>query len=161
VEKFGDMLSAISANVRWGAWWGFGAGCVYSLFQLGFRIVLGPEFFAKYNVTAQQIIPVYIAGATIAGVIVGLARPLVRWLLGAMVVGAIAGVPFMIGVSTAMDGPVTSWTGADWSTAIGSGILLGLVAGFMLWWKSPYAGAPPKGRPDEKTSRKLFQHWKP
>jgi len=155
------MLAALVANVRWGAYWGFVSGCMYSLSQLGLRLVVGPEYFAQHDVTGQEIIPIYIMGLTLAGVIVGIARPLTRWLPGALVVGAIAAVPLMIGVCVAKYGPVNRWTGDQWSTAILSGVLFGIVVGWMAWWDSPYAGAPRKGRPDDKPSRKLFQHWKP
>lgn len=70
------------------------------LFQ-GFQITLrggGP------TIPVVVIVAVYMIGGLLAGVIVSLLYPLVRWKVGAAVVGMIAGTPISIGIAASLAG---------------------------------------------------------
>lgn len=65
------------------------------------------------EVNALRAAVVYLGGGAAAGAIVGLCYPLVRWWIGAAVVGMLAAIPFALGIGLSLTDFGQSWEASD------------------------------------------------
>ena len=72
-----------------------------------------------------EVLLAYLLAGTGAGILVGLCRPLLGTMVGAMLVGPAAGVVVYAAASLAASG----WQRVNWWFAVGAGVLTGRVAG--------------------------------
>jgi len=86
-------MRTITPNIRWGLTWALWIATVFSAWVLALSLVRHAWRFKfdDLEMTAAQIVAGYYAAALIAGSVVGLLRPLLRWRIGTFVIGAIAG----------------------------------------------------------------------
>jgi hypothetical protein len=108
------------------AGWAF-AG-VLSAWVLVLSLLQGSTRFEKLGVTTGTIIGTYFAAGTVAGGLVGLLRPLTRSRVGAVIVGALAGIIVYTAISVGMDG----WANIDLVFGLICGIPVGGALGYQL-----------------------------
>lgn len=123
---------SLSANLGWGIRWGLAFASGYIAWVLLLYLVAGSAPFEEHgNLTVGKAIVAYIAGGVLAGSIVGSLRPLVRWLLGAIVLGVIAAVPVTLGMLIAMVG-MPPWAFEYKFAAVIAPIVLGSLGGLIM-----------------------------
>lgn len=119
-------------NLLWGVRWGLAFGSVYAVWAGVLFVFRGAAPFQSHEVTVWEAVAVYLVGGVAAGGLMGLLRPLVRWWIGAMLVGMIASVPILLGIA----GTATNIAAGETLDWIGVGILaffLGGGGGIILW----------------------------
>jgi len=114
-------------NVVWGIAWAAAAATLLSLYVLVLAIVQGSWAFEGYGVTGTTIIASYYIAALIVGAVIGICRPLLEWRLGAVVVGAFAGMCLYGSVYYVAEGEI------DLVFAGAGGGSIGLVVGLFMW----------------------------
>ncbi len=115
-------------DLRWGVKAGWAFAGVLSAWVLILSLLQGSTRFEKLGVTTGTIIVTYFAAGTVAGGLVGLLRPLTRSRVGAVVVGALAGIIVYTAISVAMDG----WANIDLVFGAICGIPVGGALGYHL-----------------------------
>jgi hypothetical protein len=68
-------------------------------------LLRGPDPFRRQGVTLLELLVTYATLGITTGAVVGLLRPLSRYMLGAYVVGLAIGIPISIGLAMAAKGP--------------------------------------------------------
>lgn len=101
-------LLDVGRNVRWGVVQGASfaaiASLVVSLFEIPQWHIYGPHLWV--------VVGTYFSAGVGAGAVVGVLRPLTRYLIGALAIGIIAAVPVAIVVSLAASSP--KWGPIEW-----------------------------------------------
>lgn len=80
------------ANLRWGIRWGLLFAAILGSWAVIVFAIRGFKEFAKLEVTISAVIGFYFVSGSVAGVILGLCRPLLKWRSGAGVVGAVSAI---------------------------------------------------------------------
>jgi hypothetical protein len=109
----------------------FGVGyCVYALLLL---VVRGPELFASAGSGVVMVLALYLAGGAIAGTICGGLEPLTGSLVGRILVGIIAALPFafLLGLTVL---PAEDIRPNLVPVALGCAVLWGVMGGTMFWY---------------------------
>ena len=115
----------LARNLRWGLTWGLAVATVFSLYVLALTVMRASTRFDAYGMTTWTIILTYLGAGTVAGLAIGLLRPLTRWSIGAILTGSIGGICVYGAISFAMDGRV------DPVFALVVGIPVGGAAGYI------------------------------
>jgi hypothetical protein len=84
------IWSRIVAGGKDGVLFGFG----YSAYAVVLFVFRGPAFFAAQGVGLLELIALYLAGGAMAGAVCGALKPLTDVLIGRILVGIIAALPF-------------------------------------------------------------------
>ena len=122
----------IRENVIWGVRWGLRFAIVLVIWVLIIFLIGGSAAFAKYDTTLSKTIGVYLGGGALAGLIVGLCRPLLQNQIAAAIVGVFAAIPVIIMVDLTLH--PGKWDGDDvWFISILS-LFYGLVIG-PIWYR--------------------------
>ena len=125
----------VLGNMKWGALHGLGVGLVFTAWVTFLYIIRGSKPFEANHTTFVAVLGLYLVGGPLAGAIVGLFRPMVRRLPGALLAGAVGGIPAAIAVRLAMFGlaPVSE---LDFWILAGFCLYLGPLTGYMFWKSS-------------------------
>jgi hypothetical protein len=115
-----------------GAGGGVGLAMLYSIYAVVVAHTSGPQAFAKDGVTLETVVLTYLAGGIVGGAIVGALFPLRRSFVGAVVVGFVAVVPFIMGIFYSMTGVPTRWQSSDWLGVFVISAAFGVCLGRML-----------------------------
>jgi hypothetical protein len=121
-------MGSFTSNVKAGLTWGLSFASVFSLVATVLVLLRGPALLREYHTTYLGLVAGYLFGGITAGVITGLLLPLCRHIVGAMLVGFVAILPF--GFLTVL----TLYPPERWSTyvpivpVVGSAILGPLAA---------------------------------
>ena len=93
---------------------GLSAGVVLSVWIVVLTVLNGSLTLRVrgHEISAVGTVALYLAGGLLAGVIVGIGFPLLRWAIGAAVLGVIAAVPFAIGIQVLRSGFIIDSTSA-------------------------------------------------
>lgn len=120
-------IHGITSDVRWGitqgAWFSAIASVSVSLFEI-------PQW-QVYRQHVWLVVATYFAAGIGAGAVVGLLRPLTRHLIGAMVVGVVAAIPFAVALNVAGTSP--NWGPIDWRFIRFIALVCGPIGGFIRW----------------------------
>jgi hypothetical protein len=119
-------------NVRWALGWSIPMALAYCAWAGVVALLQGSTHFDQFGVTLWTVMGTYLASALVAGILLGLCRPLLRWRLGAVVVGAVAGTSVYSAIGISMAGLQPT------SFVVGTlcGVLVGGVLGWS-WWRPP------------------------
>jgi len=119
-------------NLRWGIRFGVTFAVFYCVFGVVIYLTRGPGPFEANEVSLVGVLLAYLGGGIAAGALVGLLRPLLRWRLGALVVGIMATFIVGIGFRSIISG-FTPWTQHDLRTNAGFALILGGLTSMMVW----------------------------
>lgn len=125
---------AVGRDMIWGMKWGLVMGLIYTLFA---SVVVFAKEFQDSAVSQHVEIPLLLAAypvtGVMAGLIVGLFRPLLVSRTGAVIVGVMAAVPVTLAFVRLVRGPLSGLATPEWIGAGGAAILLGSMGGY-IWW---------------------------
>jgi hypothetical protein len=127
------LQATVTTNVKGGVILGFVISSLYSLYAVILYAIRGSAAFEANGVTMAGIVAAYYGAGIIGGAIVGALSPLLRWRLGATVVGMVAGFVVFVGIGLATEGYFTRWTNRTWETAVVLGTFFGAVCANIVW----------------------------
>jgi hypothetical protein len=113
--------------LRWAWGWSLAFAALFSLWVGLLALLSGSARFDKYEMSAAAIIRTYFAVALVAGIVLGVLRPITETALGRVFVGSIVGTAVYTGIGLSMYGP-------DKFTFVG-GAILGIPMGGFLGYK--------------------------
>ena len=120
-------LSKIGRNVRWGVAQGASFSAIACVVVTLFEI---PQWH-MYREHVWVVVATYLGAGIGVGAVVGLLRPFTRHLIGAMVVGIVAAIPFAVALNLAASlprvGPI------DWKAVRFLALVCGPLGGFIRW----------------------------
>lgn len=125
----------MTTNVRTSVLIGLTMASLYSLYAMVLYAVRGNEPFDANEVSVSAIVLAYYGGGLIGGAIAGLLWPLVRWRVGATLVGAVVAFFLFLGIIAAMDGTGAFFRSESYLEAAVIGTLVGGVAANLTWRK--------------------------
>jgi hypothetical protein len=128
--------SSVTENVKWGLWYGVFMGCFYSAFGLLILVSRGSAPFANRGISFGTTIAAYMVGGTLGGCILGLLRPITRYVLGAMLAAIPVSLPLFAGLLVAMSGSPTEWDENTWITLVGLTCVIAPFFGFLTWYRN-------------------------
>jgi hypothetical protein len=109
--KSQEERPSLADNILWVIRWGITCAALFSIY-VGVLFAIGhAELAETYGMTVGAIMVGYFAAGLVAGTVVGILRPLTRWIFDASLVGFVAGV----GVAAAL--VIGEQSIADWSRA--------------------------------------------
>lgn len=120
-------LADLGRNVRWG----LTQGVVFAVIACVTVTLFEIPRWQMYREQAWLVMGIYFASAIGAGAIVGVLRPLTRHLIGAMLVGIVAAIPFGL-VGSTISGS-TSLKHIDWTFIAIIALPCGPLAGAIRW----------------------------
>jgi hypothetical protein len=142
--------SSLLGNLAWGVKGGV-AFAIASVAWVGVLVVINGSVVLQPRhgppVNAWLVILAYLAGGIVAGAVVGLLRPAVRWRLGAALVGMVAAVPVFAGIRFLVDG-LTPWARGDSAVLAFCVVVGGGLAGVVIWALSHGQAHEPPPRPE-------------
>jgi hypothetical protein len=105
-----------------------GVALLLALYVVALYLFRGAEPFAALGTTLTAVVLSYFVGAVLAGTVVGLLLPLVRWPWGAALVGFAAAMP-VYAVMRVLDQGFVPWTTTDTTVSLVFALLLGAPVG--------------------------------
>jgi hypothetical protein len=117
--------------------WGLAVAVVISLYVLVLRGLSGPGPFERQGVTLLGVIAAYLGGGAVAGIVVGLLRPMTRWRWGAVSVGVLAAFGSAVAIGIAMEGHPALWGPDIWFGCTFAALFFGVVGGYKLFAEHP------------------------
>jgi len=158
----GRLLHCLQRNLAWGVAWGVGMGAVFCLLGVALFVMRGPGFLDGYGITFGTLMLVYLVGGAGAGAVVGLARPLLRWRVGAIATGIVGGTIVYGAVTVALVGPIGQWGTIERAVPVILGIFTGSLFGNRAWeeFVEPTLERP-KLPPGPPTPRRPLGQWRP
>jgi hypothetical protein len=116
-------------NLRWAFAWTFIFATGYSILVLIHSAIRGSTYWPAYHLSTWEIIGLYYAAAVVNGLLLGLLRPLLKWRIGAFVLGTMAGSVIYGAFGLAMVG----WNQPVAWIALILGVVIGGILG-IVWY---------------------------
>jgi hypothetical protein len=132
----------LTKNLSWGLTWGLGFAAWFSLIAGLIYLIAPREHAGGPPVQLPHILTAYWAGGLVAGVLVGVLRPVTRYWWGAALVGLLAMIPISASIGLAMWGWFTDWTTINLQALLVYGSVVGPVGGILLWRRRVAAQGP-------------------
>jgi len=111
----------LSDRLRWAFGWTYAFATFYSAYALLLGLLRGAASFSSYGLSTWGIIAAYWLGATAAGLILGICKPLIRFRVGAFLVGTLVASAVYGTLMLAMPPTQT----APWWLALIPGVIVG------------------------------------
>jgi len=127
VPSSGSRKTAVLRAVRTA----LGCAAVLSAFVTLQSALTHGRALERYGLRLWEVIALYFGGAVVAGLVVGLLKPLTRTLLGAMIVGVVAVYPALLALSP-IGLPDRPWT-ARFTGSLLLASVMGPVYAWALW----------------------------
>jgi hypothetical protein len=127
-------------RIVWGMRWGARFAVVFGGFAALLFILDGPRSFREYGTSLQRVLAVYAVSGVVGGLILGLAKPILRYPAGSAVTGLLVGT--CVGVAFAAFDHSLSW--ALWDLALpGMFALAGSLGGLAAYRRVKQLGRLP------------------
>lgn len=127
------VCRAMWKNLRWGIVSGLIFAALFSIWVAVLALLRGSTRFEEYGVSLWRILESYFAGGICAGAVVGLARPLTKYRIGAAFVGILAAGPVALAIAIASDGMPRQWADGTWVAVWVIVLFLGPIVGYARW----------------------------
>lgn len=152
----------IGSNLLWGGSIGAGVGLILCAIATVQRIARGPQFIESYGIGFGPLLACYEGGCTAAGLLVGAARPLLRWRLGGILVGMVSGTVAAGALGLGISGPIQAWGSDAWTAVLVMGVLGGGWMGNSSWEQYVEPTLPrPEVPPGPPPPRPPLGLWRP
>jgi hypothetical protein len=129
-KQLKEKAMDLARRLWWGARWGALFGCAFVAIAVAIYVLSGQSAFESHHTTFGQVALTYFFGGVIAGVVVGILRPLTRSKAGAALVGFMAAMPVAILMRFATDG-FGPWQQSDTVEIIVLSLILGAPTGIL------------------------------
>lgn len=120
-------------NIRWAVLVGVIMATVYSAWVTGLYLVGGSQVFTAHNTSLLMVVLTYFCVGVLGGLVVGVALPIAKHPLGAIVVGVMVGLIFFFCIEVVTAGPISHWTASNTKAVLVLGLLWGGPAGLITW----------------------------
>lgn len=130
------MARRFAENLRWGVIAGLFFACFYSLYVIGLYLIRGSTPFVANDTTFGQVVASYFGTGIVAGAVVGLLRPLLRWRIGAVFVGIVAAFAVFVGIALLDQGSFSQWDQDTWVSCVSLAVLFGTFGALIRWHRS-------------------------
>ncbi|GAC1418077.1 MAG: hypothetical protein NVSMB53_17120 [Gemmatimonadaceae bacterium] len=127
-----SYVSRVFQNVVLGARIGLGMGAIFTVWVTVVFLVSGTAPFHKQGTSYPAMVALYLVGGPVVGAIIGLFRPLIGNLLGAVFVCILASVPLAAAFLVMFEGP-PPWTPSSMGFIPFAAVVLGTMGGFVLY----------------------------
>lgn len=99
------------------------------------RVASGTAPFDRLDTTYPTVIGLYYASGLAGGLVIGLAWPLRRWLLGSALLGALGVLPLYLGAAFIESEPSQWLTQENLTVAVVLAIIVGVPLGIWVWFR--------------------------
>lgn len=123
-------MRPVLRNAVWGVKHGAIMAALYSIVMLGIYAVVGAHAFHTPGLTLAKVLSSYWVAGFMAGLTIGLLRPLLQYRWGVGLVGGIAGIAVVAAFQASDKGPAWGWTPGEWLTPLILGTFMGVVAAY-------------------------------
>lgn len=117
----------VGRNIRWGLTQGASFSAIACVVVTLFEV---PQWHT-YRAHVWVVVAFYFGSGIGAGAVIGLLRPFTRHLIGAMVVGIVAAIPFAVALNLAASSPRVG--AIDWKAVRFLALVCGPLGGFIRW----------------------------
>ncbi len=133
-DKTSGVLSKFARNVGLGVAGGTFFACCFSAYVLVLYFAAGsPAPQGAQQGSLGSVVAGYFASGISIGLLVGILLPLTKWWWGAMIVGAVAGIPLYVAMEFADSGQVIGLDSILTAQVLGFAVTFGSLAGLVLW----------------------------
>ncbi len=153
------IRKTLGHDIRWGVMVGAGMAGFFSAFACVMFAIRGPRLVAVYHLSLGGFIGFYFLAGILGGFLVGVLKPIAKWHLGAVALGAIAFTPAYFGAALVLEGNPASWGGSQWFLTLILPLVVGGFAGDKVYLTLPKAKVT-STTSSEPPKRKLFRHLK-
>jgi hypothetical protein len=100
------LAKTVAINLQWGLSWAIAFAAVYAVWASVWFAIGGQRAFARKHVTFESTILSYLESALVAGLVLGLLRPLNKYRAGSVLIGFATGAAIGLTVALAMEASV-------------------------------------------------------
>jgi hypothetical protein len=125
----------ITENIAWGIRGSMTVAVGFAVIVIVEYLVLGPGTTSRLGVTLPTVLLTYAGGGTLAGIVLGIGRPLTKTRVGSMILGVFVATCAYGSFAIAMYGLPNHWHGDTWFVAILLGVFVGALGGENLFYK--------------------------
>ena len=152
----------MSQNLLWGVRLGLVVAAMLCCIGVPLALLGGSEPLTHERIPAGTLLIVYLSGGFISGIVLGMARPLARWRVGAIVIGIVDGVICAALINMATDGAFWAWHGMQWFVTIVMGTSIGGITANWFWEDMVEPSLPgPELPPGPPPPRRPLGLWRP
>jgi hypothetical protein len=126
-------LRVLGTNLAKGVALGLFVATGLSLFVTVLRVGSGPGPFQRLDTTYPLTVALYYGAGFVGGILIGLAWPLKRWLLGSALLGMLGVFPAYLGAAFLMSPPSQWLTGDNFAEAALLALMVGVPVGAWSW----------------------------
>lgn len=120
-------------NVIWGVFYSLSVALVFCGYVMVLYFVRGAAPFTANDTTLGGVLAAYVGSAILVGIVLGTFRPLLRHVLGVVVVGWICAAVVFLGIRVAVEGPA-NWGPDDLRAAGILGLIFGPAGALIFRW---------------------------
>ncbi len=154
------IRKTLGHDVRWGVMHGAAIAGGYSAFACVMFAIRGPRLVAVYHLSLGGFIGLYFLAGILGGILVGVLKPIAKWHLGAVALGAIVAMPVYLCTAWVLGDHPASWSGSQWFFNLSFILVIGGYAGDRFWTPAPRTKNVASTTSSEPPKRKLFRHLK-
>ena len=152
----------VSQNLLWGVRLGLVVAAMLCCIGVPLALLGGSEPLTHERIPAGTLLIVYLSGGFISGIVLGIARPLARWRVGAIVIGIVDGVICAALINMGTDGAFWAWHGMQWFVTIVMGTSIGGITANWFWEDMVEPSLPgPELPPGPPPPRRPLGLWRP
>lgn len=119
----------MTKNILWGLQFSMSVAVVFALIVLTEYRLLGPGTTTRFGMTLGSVLLMYLCGGLLAGVVLGVGRPLGKTHVGAIILGIFVATCVYGSGCVAIYGSPAGWHGKQWFSAIFLGVVFGAFGG--------------------------------
>lgn len=161
-SQFNRLGHRMSQNLVWGVRLGLVVAGMLCCIGVPLALVGIGDPVTHERIPAGTLVVVYLSGGFISGIVLGLARPLARWRVGAIAIGIADGVICAALINMATDGAIWGWHSMQWIVTVIMGTSIGGITANWFWEDMVEPSLPgPELPPGPPPPRRPLGLWRP
>jgi len=121
------------ADIRWGLRGSLVVTGIYCGWVIAVRAIVGDRPFTANSVSLGTVVLTYAVVGMMAGALVGVMRPFLKWRAGAYAAGVSTGLILSMGIIASVKGYPSTWDRGSWIAVLVVSIAAGFVVGDAIW----------------------------